>query len=407
MQDTSNWFFSFVFLSSALGVIVACILFFINRTDTFQSKLLAWFLVSISLFALIYGLMFTSFYLTFPHMWRAFGWVGFVYEPLCFVYVRSVLEQSYRFKRWDILFLLPAVLYNIHLIPFIILPRDAKLAFVERTITDTSLIMQEPEGLLPDEWGPWARLLINAALVFAQFIMLLKWKHRIFNDGASTAQNKHIFKWLSLVTGIMGMFYILVFFQFTAWEISAVNLIQGVALTVSFTILFICVSLLIRPSILYGLTGWMQGPDPVPKLPADAAVQAYEEPPIPRKSTLTISQGKEYKVALEDHFMRNKPFLKQGYKIGDLSNELNISYHQLSAFINQEYGKNFNELVNEFRVDHLIDLTQTDTDLKMYTLEALGKKAGFNSRVAFIAAVKKHTHKTPSELFGRKDESES
>ncbi len=332
MQDTSNWFFSFVFLSSALGVIVACILLFINRTDTFQSKLLAWFLVSISLFALIYGLMFTSFYLTFPHMWRAFGWVGFVYEPLCFVYVRSVLEQSYRFKKWDFLFLLPAVLYNIHLFPFIILPREVKLEFVQRAITDTTLIMREPEGLMPDGWGPWARLLINAALVFTQFIMLLKWKHRIFNEGASIAQNKYIFKWLSLVTGIMGLFYTLVFFQFTAWEISAVNLIQGVALTVSLTILFICISLLIRPSILYGLTGWMQGSVPVAKLP-DSPVRSEDELPTQRKSTLTISQGKEYKDALEEHFSRNKPYLKQGYKIGDLANELNISYHQLSAFI--------------------------------------------------------------------------
>ena len=406
MQDTSNWFFSFVFLSSALGVIVACILLFINRTDTFQSKLLAWFLVSISLFALIYGLMFTSFYLTFPYLWRSFGWVGFIYEPLCFVYVRSVLEQSYRFKKWDFLFLLPALLYIIHLIPFIILPREVKLEFVQRAIRDTTLIMREPEGFLPDGWGPWVRLLFNAAVVFAQFIMLLKWKYRIFDEGESITQNKDIFRWLSLITGIMGSFYVLVFFQFTAWEISAVNLIQSVAFTVSLTILFICISLLIRPSILYGLTGWMQGSVPVAKLP-DASLPQEEEVPTLRKSTLTISQGKEYKDALEDHFAQNKPYLKQGYKIGDLASELNISYHQLSAFINQEYGKNFNELVNEYRVAHLIDLARTDIDLKMYTLEALGKKAGFNSRVAFIAAVKKHTNKTPSELFGRKEEAES
>jgi AraC-like DNA-binding protein len=45
--------------------------------------------------------------------------------------------------------------------------------------------------------------------------------------------------------------------------------------------------------------------------------------------------------------------------------------------------------------------------LKQYTLEALGQKVGFNSRVSFIAAVKKRTGKTPSELFGRRDESHS
>ena len=79
---------------------------------------------------------------------------------------------------------------------------------------------------------------------------------------------------------------------------------------------------------------------------------------------------------------------------------MGIPSYQLSAFINQEYGKNFNELLNDYRVDYLAKLAKTSTDFYQYTLEALGRKAGFNSRTTFITAVKKRTNQTPSDYFG-------
>jgi YesN/AraC family two-component response regulator len=88
--------------------------------------------------------------------------------------------------------------------------------------------------------------------------------------------------------------------------------------------------------------------------------------------------------------------------ISDLSRELNLPAYMLSAFINQEYGKNFNELINEYRVNYLVNEMKSSLDHSQYTLEAMGNLAGFNSRAAFIAGVKKTTGKKPSEVFGRR-----
>jgi AraC-like DNA-binding protein len=110
------------------------------------------------------------------------------------------------------------------------------------------------------------------------------------------------------------------------------------------------------------------------------------------------------KSKLEAHFDTNHPFRKTGYTITDLSKELDIPSYQLSSFINQEYSRNFNELINEYRVDYLIQQFEQSVGFSNYTLEAFGKEAGFNSRAAFISAVKKRTGKTPSELFGRRGE---
>jgi len=105
---------------------------------------------------------------------------------------------------------------------------------------------------------------------------------------------------------------------------------------------------------------------------------------------------------LESHLRDNKPFLKNGYTIRDLSAELGIPVYQISALINKVHGKNFNEFINEHRLDHLVALAATEPTIHQYTLEALGHLAGFQSRNAFISAAKRRTGRTPSELFGRR-----
>ena len=107
----------------------------------------------------------------------------------------------------------------------------------------------------------------------------------------------------------------------------------------------------------------------------------------------------EIKSRLENHFKNNKPFLAAGYKIKDLSQELNTPVYLISSFINQEYGKNFNELVNEYRVDYVADILKQSPDSQNFTLEAIAQSAGFNSRSTFIAAVKKKSGMTPSSYF--------
>jgi AraC-like DNA-binding protein len=124
--------------------------------------------------------------------------------------------------------------------------------------------------------------------------------------------------------------------------------------------------------------------------------------PVTKKQSISIEQGKVFKNILEEHFRKNLPFLKQGYAIRDLSTEVGIPSYLLSAFINQEYGKNFSEFVNENRITYLIEFTKHNPEsLIQYTLEVLGQMGGFSSRAAFIAAVKRMTGKPPSEIFGK------
>jgi len=76
----------------------------------------------------------------------------------------------------------------------------------------------------------------------------------------------------------------------------------------------------------------------------------------------------------------------------DLSQEINISSHQLSQFLNNNLGKNFTSYVNEFRINEACKIITSSDKL---TLESVGYDVGFNSKSTFFTAFKKHTGTTP------------
>ncbi|PBJ06642.1 AraC family transcriptional regulator [Flavobacterium sp. ACN6] len=95
--------------------------------------------------------------------------------------------------------------------------------------------------------------------------------------------------------------------------------------------------------------------------------------------------------------LENAMFEKSLYKnpnltLQDLSQEINISSHQLSQFLNTNLGKNFTSYVNEFRINEACKIITSSDKL---TLEAVGYDVGFNSKSTFFAAFKKHKGTTP------------
>lgn len=403
MQQLADWYFALVFFVTLLGFIVSGILFFVNKTDTFSSRLLAGFLVSICIMVMNNELMATRFFLNFPHFWRTSVFASFCFQAFGYLYVRSVLEQSYKFKKWDFLFFLPAIIYPLTLIPFYILPTAEKLAIIKTIIADNRLIAAEPEGLLPKGLGTLTRLAYGIILSVAQFSMLIKWKRKLKLSEGHYVQNRDTYRWLNYFTSMTASLYVVLFVSVVFQLQIYFSIWQLLILFATSCNLFIIGYLLMKPSILYGMTGWLQRPVAVESLADDKMTlvvqKTTEETP---RNSLTPEQGLAYKSLLETHFEANKPFIKGGYTMGDLSRELSIPSHQLSAFVNQEYGKNFNELINTYRVAYLEKLVAENPEYLNYTLEALGQLAGFKSRASFYSAVKKKTGLTPASLFSSK-----
>jgi|688.fasta_scaffold10504_7 AraC-like DNA-binding protein len=386
-------YFSFVFLVAIIGLIVAAILYFLNRESSFSARLLAGYLLSISVISLFSALYHTNFFLFFPHVPRTMVFLSLSASPFAYLYVRSVLRQQYAWTKSDFLFFIPAVLYTINMIPFYAMPMDEKLAIIRQQLADNSIIALEPEGWLPEGWGIILRMVYGVVLASFQVKMLVNWRKK--NSEKLIPQNLAMFRWLIGFTMLVLSSFIILLIEY-AFQISYFfDFYRLITLTMTVSICITCIFLFLQPNLLYGLTGWFQEANESTISEPEIAI-AQETTP---SNTFSKETERSYRALLESHLTNQQPFLKVGYKIGDLSKELDIPTYILSAFINQAYGKNFNEWVNEYRVHYLKGLLQKNPDFRKYTFEALGNLAGFNSRTTFIAAVKKTTQKTPSEFF--------
>ena len=102
------------------------------------------------------------------------------------------------------------------------------------------------------------------------------------------------------------------------------------------------------------------------------------------------------KYNLEELMYKKKPFLKPGYTIKDLSEELGMPSYQLSSFINHRLGMNFSDYLNQFRIKYCEELIKKEGGGKL-NLQQLAARCGFQNRNTFTTAFKKFTGRTPSE----------
>ena len=95
---------------------------------------------------------------------------------------------------------------------------------------------------------------------------------------------------------------------------------------------------------------------------------------------------------IDDEKLYTEPKLN----IDFLANEVDINASKLSTIINHFSTKNFNDYINEFRIE-LAKKLLIDADYINYTITAIGLESGFNSKSTFYYTFKKLTGLTPTE----------
>ncbi|WKK65167.1 helix-turn-helix domain-containing protein [Lutimonas zeaxanthinifaciens] len=119
-----------------------------------------------------------------------------------------------------------------------------------------------------------------------------------------------------------------------------------------------------------------------------------KEPSVEKNEPEDNKDLKSMRKALEEEMNRNKYYLNQDLTLYDLSKEMGISSRALSNCINKEIGINFNEWVNNYRVDAALKMLE-DPDKINFSIEGIGEDSGFKSRSAMYSAFKKKTGFSP------------
>lgn len=390
-------------VGATLGFAVSIILLTANKEQSLSTKLLSGLVFCLSLFSISYALVGTQFYIKFPHFWRFSAVFSGLTPTLLYLYTRSVLKQEFRLRPFDSLLFIPGVLMFIHFLPFYMLSGEDKRAMIVKMFNNRQLALIEIDGMFPSGVGMIIRSTTGLLFTFLAIFETYKFrKMSSFKKMNQLTHNQAIYNWLVfLLASVLFSYLLLILWNFLGIS-SKIEFFIAIGFTTAGLIFAICSYLFLEPNILYGLHGWVNSPSVSPILSSPDQKSIKRHIQDDSVSAFSTEMQVEMRNILENHLKNNKPFIASGYKVKDLSTELDIPVYLISSFINQEYCKNFNEFINDYRVDYISNLLQESPDSQHFTLEAIAKSAGFNSRNTFIAAVKKKYGKTPSAQFNRK-----
>ena len=117
-----------------------------------------------------------------------------------------------------------------------------------------------------------------------------------------------------------------------------------------------------------------------------------------KKTLLSEKELEKLKIRLENLMLKEKPFLNPQLALSDLSKDLGVNSAVLSYVINSGFDKNFNDFVNEFRINEVKSKLQSG-EAERLTLLGIALESGFNSKATFNRAFKKFTGVVPKEFL--------
>ena len=93
-----------------------------------------------------------------------------------------------------------------------------------------------------------------------------------------------------------------------------------------------------------------------------------------------------------------KIFCDEDLSLNRLADNLDITSHQLSEFLNVKIGKSFKSYVNGYRIREALSLIESGKDRNILNIAF---SSGFNSKTAFYKAFTDETGLTPAEYRKR------
>jgi AraC-like DNA-binding protein len=283
----------------------------------------------------------------------------FLIGPLLFSYLSSIVSS----KR------LSLAKYSIQCIPFVAVSLFYLLVFLFDRDGDSI------DFILIIIGAPWILLISHLIFFLIKINSVVSDHQERIREGYSNLDGLEV-DWLKQITWI-----ILAILTFVL--IISPSIVHGLSIDSYHTISSVFFSLIL---FYIAFKGFQQ--------------RVPEEPQSINQETTFKSQINILMEKLIHHMNENKPYLDTELTLSTLAAQLNMSRNQLSKVINTGAGNNFYHFVNTYRIEEVKNLIDSDKS-KVYTILALAKDAGFNSKSTFNSFFKKMTGLTPSEYRNR------
>lgn len=303
-----------------------------------------------------------------PHMFFIGSSFPWLWAPLFYLYVKSLIYSDFSLRKRDFIHLIPFILFLLFdLFQFHINSTDEKLLLVNSNRNLTVGISLLINSLIT--------LQISVYLIFV-FRMYFKYTKGLKNSQSSI--DIHQSNWLRIF--IYG--YLAAFILTDLCRIGLYTLKEYKAAFVFFSFFgfFIYFILLFYRAI--------SNPEIFTKI---------EEKAEQKTNTIPKHEAHYLLSRIKDFMVSNEPFLNPELTLKELSLDLKIPERLLSGVINQYNNQNFYDFVNYFRVEKAKRLL-IENESRQKTIQEIIWDSGFNSKSTFNLAFKKFTGTTPSEF---------
>jgi AraC-like DNA-binding protein len=151
-----------------------------------------------------------------------------------------------------------------------------------------------------------------------------------------------------------------------------------------------------------GLTGYSQAQPAKISFETDVSQEAMlaKNEPINTSSQTSSLDKSELAHTLQKLMQSDRLYLQADLSLQELAQHLDVNTVHLSATINHVLHKNFNDYINELRIEEFIKLFKSDKG-RQFTMLSIALDSGFNSKATFNRAFKKIKGCSPKEYLSK------
>lgn len=399
-------------LSAVLFSVVLILRILLQKDrQPFSNWILLTFLILNSYGLLLFIFIDTGLISTLWYLYRTGLPTSLLVPALVYLYVRSVVRDEYRFQVRDAVHLIPFLIGFVQYAPYYFSSSEAKRQAV-RSLESSSTEYLLDIGVVSEEVFAVVRGLISVfyAVLILRFLWQIGIKEQI-QSGRLKSFEKQVLQWIRVfgITFSINHLAIFTYLILQVWVSSfastAVESVIALFITLFFngTLIYYSSYLLLRPETLIGLERNFRSSDKQrPK-----TIQMHSEKVSGDASSVDLmdnNTGKIQKDELEEDYQTikealesEKLYLDSTLQIQDVAQLVGLPVRRTSFVVNSYFGKNFNQLINEYRIREAIRRIE-DGFLKEFTLDGLWEEVGFSNRTSFFRAFKEVTGGTPGQF---------
>lgn len=307
-----------------------------------------------------------------PRLFFVMGFAYFLQGPMLYWYTKSLLYRDFHWKRADLLHLIPFFVYHFFIYFSVYRHSDQ----YQLTLVYDYLTMSHMEHFAVYIWLQKLSPLIYGIFAIKQMV---SYRRRIENTYSDTT---HIdFSWLNLLLWLFLLAWLWALLTHVVAHFMPISVSSAMGVTNNYLTL-----MLVNALVVYSLShsGVFSG--------------IHMEAPSPVSEPETVEHlPPTYGELLKSAMQENHFYLVVDITLEQLAEKLAISPKALSATINSEFGQNFFEFINYYRVEHAKQILASSFD-KNLDMQSVMQESGFNSKSAFHRFFKKFTQMTPGQF---------